>query len=187
MKPSSSSEVVQTATQGFFSPSEKLNRVLNRLQDKVPRLPAILQLTFQALALVGLVFFAFKSFTIIKVIGFGHFMEDVFSGLTLQVNTLSFSNGTITVIVFLLALYFLLSLFLLSSSRILCDIAALYCLFFAATMHSWAFADLIVPIATIYAVWVVHRLLLGTCVYRYKRIDLLIPKAIQVEGDENEK
>jgi hypothetical protein len=171
----------------LISPSTLFDRTLQKVSQKAPRFPIIIQFVFQTLAAIGLVFFITKLLKLIGVTGFTKFLDTAFSGLTLSAENFSFINGTYAILVLLLFVYFLFSVFLLPRSGVICDAATLLCLFFSVTMRHWAFESLIVPVWVIFVIWVVHRFLLGTLVYRYKKIERLSSRILSQEGVGDER
>lgn len=182
MKTSSPAAAKSLTSKPLFSLSKKLNEVLGDLRVRIPLVPTVSQLLFQLSAIVGLIFFGTKMFDMIGVAGPGAFLETAFSGLIFDYSSFAFTNGTIAIVVLLLFTYSLLSVFLISPSRILCDAAFLLTLFYSANLYAWAFEKLVLPVTAIVLIWALHRLVLGTLVYRFKKLEL--SDNVQIKSSE---
>lgn len=135
-----------------------------------PKVIKIIRITYQVISAIIVLYFGYILFKLINVAGAGSFFETAFAGLSLQTESLSFFNGATASVVLLLVCYGLLSLLLISKARILCDAAALYVLFFSLTIPLYQFPEIAAPTMVIYLIWVVHRFLLGTVVFRYQKL-----------------
>lgn len=129
-----------------------------------------LRIAFQVISAAIVVFFGMSLFTLAGIAGFSAFIDTAFAGLTLQTTNPAFFNGTVASLVLLLVAYGALTLLMVSPARLLGDAAALYCLFFSLTVPLYQFSQLVAPVAVVYAIWVVHRVVLGTIVFRYRKL-----------------
>lgn len=129
-----------------------------------------LRIAFQAISAAIVVFFGMTMGTLIGVSGAPAFFETAFAGLALQTTSPAFFNGTVAAVVLLLVAYGALTLLMVSASRILCDAAALFALYFSLTIQMYQFPDVVAPVALVYALWFVHRVVLGTIVFRYRKL-----------------
>ncbi|WP_281655113.1 hypothetical protein [Eggerthella sinensis] len=130
------------------------------------------RIAFRAVSAALVVFFGMTMLTLVGVAGMPAFFEAAFSGLTLQMTSPAFFNGTVAAVVLLLVAYGALTLLMVSASRILCDAAALFTLFFSLTIPMYQFPDVVAPVALVYALWFVHRVVLGTVVFRYRKLTI---------------
>lgn len=148
----------------------KLDAKLLAFGQSHEKLMSILDIAYRVIGLAIALVFGYFASKIAGVLGFQGFMETAFAGLGLQTAAFNFYNGTVTSVVLLLIVFGLLSAFMISPARIICDAAALYTLFFASIMPVDQFSAVVAPIAVVYAIWIVQRLLLGTIVFRYRKI-----------------
>lgn len=153
-----------------LSAASRFDDALFSFGQRHERLMFGLRIAFQAISAGLVVFFGMSMVTLVGVAGAPAFFETAFAGLTLQATSPLFFNGTTAVIVLLLVLYGALTLLMVSPSRILCDAAALYTLFFSMTVPMYQLPDVVAPAGVVYAIWLVHRLVLGTVVFRYQKL-----------------
>lgn len=142
---------------------------------------------YQIAGLVIAIAFASIAGKLDGVLGFQGFIETAFAGLGLQTSAFGFYNGTVTCVVLLLIAYGVLSVFLVSPARILCDAAALYALFFSSTLPVYQFEAVAAPLAAIWVIWILHRFVLGTVVFRYHKAARYVaaPAATPSAADNN--
>lgn len=129
-----------------------------------------LRIAFQVISAAIVVFFGMTMGTLVGVSGAPAFFETAFAGLTLQTTSPAFFDGTVAAVVLLLVAYGALTLLMVPGSRILGDAAALFVLFFSLAIPMYQFSDVVAPVAMVYAIWFVHRVALGTIVFRYRKL-----------------
>lgn len=167
-----SEQTIQSASAqpGKFSPRQRFDFALLSFGRTHAKLMIACQVLFQISAAGIAVFFGMSLVAMLGVAGPAAFLQTAFAGLTLQTGNLAYSNGAAAIVVLLMTLYGVLTCFLVSKGRILCDIAVLYCLFFSLTLPVFQFEILVAPAMAVYAIWFVHRVVLGTVVFRYRKL-----------------
>ena len=160
----------RTAKQGRVPLFGRLDRLLLDFGAGHAKTMRILRMSYQVISLAIAVYFGVSMFKLIGVAGALAFFETAFAGMTLQVASPAFYNGTAAAVVLLLVAYGLLTAALLPAARILCDAAVLYGFFFSLTVPLYQFSEVVTPLAVVYAIWIVHRLVLGTVVFRYRKL-----------------
>lgn len=153
-----------------FSVFKGMDRWLVGMQESRPRIMVGLQLAYQALSATILIWFGVMTFKLMGVAGGTAFLSTAFAGLALQTTNPAFFNGTVACVLLLMMAYGLLSLCLVSGSRVLCDAAALYCLFFSQTVSLYQLEAVTVPAFVIFLIWAVHRLVLGTIIFHSRKV-----------------
>ena len=108
-----------------------------------------LRIAFQAISAAIVAFFGASMVSLMGLAGAPAFFETAFAGLTLQVTSPAFFNGTTAAVVLLLVVYGALTLLMVSASRIVGDVAALFTVFFSTTVPLYQFPDVVAPVAVV--------------------------------------
>ena len=153
----------------LLRPSACLNQAIATFGNAHPKIMVGLEAAYRIIGLATAIWFGVIANSIIGAIGFPGFLETAFTGLSLQTTALGFYNGTVTSVVHLLVVYGALCALMVPAARFLCDAAALYTLFFSVTLPVYQFPIVAAPLAVVFSLWVIQRLVLGTIVLRYRR------------------
>lgn len=135
-----------------------------------PRLMLAARVIFQVASAAIAVFFGMALMQMVGVAGPQAFLDTAFAGLTLQTDSLAYANGTAAIVTLLMVLYGVFTCLFLGKARVFGDLAALYCLFFSLTLPVNQFEKIVAPALAVYLIWLLHRVVLGTIVFRYRAL-----------------
>jgi hypothetical protein len=165
------------------------NNIVVGLFDKVLRgrrnVALIVKYVWQALGVAILVYFGMLLFKLVGVTSFGEYIRAFFAGLTFKANTLEFYNGTVAVVAGLMVVYGALSALSFTKAVYICDLGIIYTLLYSS-MHLNQFTQILAPLGLLYAIWIIHRMLLASVVLYYKKTKepMFIARTESGENDE---
>lgn len=134
------------------------------------RLMLAARIVFQVASAAIAVFFGMALMQMVGVAGPEAFFKTAFAGLTLQTDALAYANGAVAIVTLLMVLYGIFTCLFFGKARVFGDLAALYCLFFSLTLPVNQFEKIVAPALAVYLIWLLHRVVLGTIVFRFRAL-----------------
>jgi hypothetical protein len=134
-----------------------------------PKVSLGIEIGFRVISVILLIFAGQQLLKLVNVAGFTAFLKTFYAGLTLQTGNLAFYNGTVAVVFGLLCLYAFFSAFTFKASLYLCDLTVLYTLIFLV-LQIKQFPILVTPLAALFAIWTIHRVILGSFILYRKKV-----------------